>query len=610
MISRFGYVPLVWGCLRAYLELEPDLLDAYELEQPVFLPEQVPGAVDSMEDPSVFMVSCYIWNFRRQMTLCKEAKERFPGITVVAGGPHVPDDSRTFFDEHPYVDFLIHKEGEKPFAALLRALLEEQPDFSALPSLSWRDASGAVRRNPLGDQLPREIEVPSPWLTGLLDPAMELARSHGYPVVTPWETNRGCPYSCTFCDWGSNTMSKVRQYSEERLHAEIDYLADRQVHAVLCADANFGILPRDKALAEHFAARREADGYPRKFAASYAKNATVRVFEIGQIMATAGMSDRAILAMQSGSAEALEHVKRSNMKAERYEDLAHRFREVGVDANTEVILGLPHETRESFVRGICRMLEIGIHGHISVYECVMLPNSEMSTPAYRERYALETIRRAYLQDDIEQFEVVVAHSTMTREDWVYMYLFGATVQALHNRGLTGYIGRYLQREGILPYERFYRHLLDRALDTGEGVFAEPILRAKKLLEEYLVDSSIPNEGKVLSQSDMAEKVRRLIPDKESWLIYEWCWAHVQADLDRFYTELRLDLIGEGVDLDARLEDLFQYQRATVFAIGDRGARFVLFNHDWPGYFRDDKQEAGLVSVPTPMRFEPPRERLR
>src|SRR5947209_2679156 len=91
----------------------------------------------------------------------------------------------------------------------LRPYLKMQPDLLALSSLSVRDADGQTRRNPLGAQLPREIPVASPWLTGLLDPSMELARKHGYRVVAPWETNRGCPYSCTFCDWGSNTLSKL-----------------------------------------------------------------------------------------------------------------------------------------------------------------------------------------------------------------------------------------------------------------------------------------------------------------------------------------------------------------------------------------------------------------
>jgi putative methyltransferase len=607
MLSRFGYLPLVWGCLRAYLETESDLLDEYQMEEPFFLYEQMPGLVDSMDDPSVFAVSCYLWNFRKQMALCREVKERFPDVVTVAGGPHVPDDPTAFFAEHPYVDVTIRKEGEAPFAALLRALLDDSPDFSAVPSLCWRDTDGTVRRNPLGGQLPREISVPSPWLRGLLEPSLAIAREHGYRSVALWETNRGCPYSCTFCDWGSSTMSKLRRYDDTRLHAEIDYFADHAIDAVLCCDANFGILPRDREFAEHIVARRAVDGHPGKFVTSYAKNATDRVFEIGRMFAENGLSNGVILAMQSGSSEVLQQVKRSNMPAERYERLADQLHGVGVDAYTEVILGLPHETRDGFIQGVCRMLEIGIHDSVMIYECVLLPNSELGTPASRERYALDTIHRPYLADDIEYLEVVVGHSTMTREDWRYMHLFGSTVQALHNNGLTDRLARYLDREGVLPYERFYRSILDRALESGEDTFARSLRRADVLLRDYLVDDSIPNEGKVPSQPDMRDRLQALMPDKRQWLIHEWCWAQVQADIDGFYTDLRLHLISEGVELDARLEDLFQYQRAAVFTLDDAGSRFALFDHDWAGYF---EQGAELTRTPTALRFNAPSERMR
>ena len=26
------------------------------------------------------------------------------------------------------------------------------------------------------------------------------------------ETNRGCPFACTFCDWGSLTYAKIRKF--------------------------------------------------------------------------------------------------------------------------------------------------------------------------------------------------------------------------------------------------------------------------------------------------------------------------------------------------------------------------------------------------------------
>ncbi|MFH9819092.1 cobalamin-dependent protein [Streptomyces sp. NPDC017230] len=608
VFSRSAYLPVVWGALRAYAETQPDVSAAYSFEEPFFLPEQAADPADRMEDPAVFAMSCYLWNFNKNMAACRAVKERHPDVVTVVGGPHVPDDATAFLAEHPYVDFAIHKEGEAPFAGLLRALLDDEPDFTAVPSLSWRDRDGTVRRNPLGGQLPRDIDVPSPWLSGIMDASFDAARAAGHLPTVLWETNRGCPYSCTFCDWGSNTLSKVRKFDEDRLHAEIDYFARQEVAAVLCCDANFGILPRDVALADHLVRNHEQGGYPGKFVTSYAKNASERIVQISSKFVKAGMSNGAILAMQTGTADVLDQIKRSNMPAKNYEKLATRFKEEGVEAYTEVILGLPHETPETFARGLCRILEMGVQDDIMIYECCLLPNSEMGSAAHREKYGLKTITRTYLPDDVEQVEVLVEHNRMTRGDWVDMYTFGAVLQSMHNRGLTRQLAVYLHTEGLLRYEDFYRSLADAATGDSTTVLGEAVDRARTLLWDYLENPSVPNEGKVASQPDMMARLNEWVPGKESWLIYEWCWAYVQNELDRFYRELRAHLESLDVKVDERLEELLRYQQARVFQVADTGTRVELFGHDWTAYFADPS--AGLKPGVHIARFEAPAARMR
>lgn len=46
---------------------------------------------------------------------------------------------------------------------------------------------------------------PSPYLTGEFD-EIDPARWRSATI----ETNRGCPYGCTYCDWGSATLSRIR----------------------------------------------------------------------------------------------------------------------------------------------------------------------------------------------------------------------------------------------------------------------------------------------------------------------------------------------------------------------------------------------------------------
>ena len=97
--------------------------------------------------------------------------------------------------------------------------------------------------------------IPSPYLEGTFE---DLFRKYDYKWTPTWETNRGCPFKCTFCDWGSAIASKVRNFEEERLYKEIDYFSEKKIDLVFGADANFGILKRDKNLALKFAENKKS----------------------------------------------------------------------------------------------------------------------------------------------------------------------------------------------------------------------------------------------------------------------------------------------------------------------------------------------------------------
>src|SRR2546423_1017978 len=79
------------------------------------------------------------------------------------------------------------------------------------------------------------------YSTGVFDEL--LAQSFDFAAV--WETNRGCPYACTFCDWGSAIAQKLSVWDPARLDREIEYFGQKRIRYVYAADANFGILPRD-----------------------------------------------------------------------------------------------------------------------------------------------------------------------------------------------------------------------------------------------------------------------------------------------------------------------------------------------------------------------------
>src|SRR5262249_7345761 len=193
-------IPFTYGCLRAYAETHEAVRDHYSFEEAFYHREKVEAVVERVHSPFMFCVSVYVWNFKLSMRYCKEIKAKYPDCVIVAGGPHVPENVGNFFELYPYVDILIQGEGEIPFQKLLLAYLEEPPALGEVKGLVYQSGgsgSGAPVATGPGEKLPKDIDVPSPFLLGYFDGIAEDLRAKGTLNVL-WETNRGCPYGCTF----------------------------------------------------------------------------------------------------------------------------------------------------------------------------------------------------------------------------------------------------------------------------------------------------------------------------------------------------------------------------------------------------------------------------
>ncbi len=140
-----------------------------------------------------------------------------------------------------FVDVLVHNEGKLSLEALLVEFLQENPDLEKIPGISINQDGSSLQTggNPV---LPKELPIPSPYLKGMFEPFF--AESSEARIAL-WETNRGCPYSCSFCDWGVRTMNRLRLHSFDKAVREIEYLARKQIEDIYITDCNFGIFKRD-----------------------------------------------------------------------------------------------------------------------------------------------------------------------------------------------------------------------------------------------------------------------------------------------------------------------------------------------------------------------------
>ena len=108
-------------------------------------------------------------------------------------------------------------------------------------------------------------EIPSPFQTGCF------AEDTFYAMCF-LETNRGRPFKCSYCYWGAAVGAKVNKMGEERVKADMTWIAERNIPCLFLVDANWGMLKRDVELTEHLAACRREHGFPFEVHFQSAKN--------------------------------------------------------------------------------------------------------------------------------------------------------------------------------------------------------------------------------------------------------------------------------------------------------------------------------------------------
>lgn len=423
------YLPYSVALLQAYLQAHSARPERYEFALPIVHRLRPAEAVGRLGGADIAGFSTYVWNGNRSLALARELKAARPETLIVFGGPHVPDDAEEFLRAHPYVDVVCHGEGEQTFFELA----ERYPDrnWEDVQSVSFLDGSGRFVAVPLRPRLADLSLVPSPFLENVFAPLMAELPDTVWRTV--WETNRGCPFKCTFCDWGSAIAAKVHRFEMDRIYAEAEWIAASRIEYLFIADANFGILPRDVEIAEAVVAAGKRHGWPKRVLVQQTKNATERAYLTMKTIADAGMATEMNISIQTTTPEVLEAIKRQNISLESYAELQRRFVRDGIPTFVDMIVGLPAETVETFKTSVSSVLERGQHHRVQFHNLAILPNAEMGDPAYQAAYGLKTVSTRIVNnhapadrlDDgvFETQQLVISSSSFSEEGWREMRTF-------------------------------------------------------------------------------------------------------------------------------------------------------------------------------------------
>ncbi len=438
--SGASYFPYSVGLLQSYVQKHAKDPSRYEFTIPVYKRESVDTAVKRLRGSHMVGFSAYVWNVRLSLAIARRLKEEDPGILIVFGGPQVPDHAESFLRAHPFVDIAVHAEGEQVFLQLVESF--PGLDRESVNSISWIDTENKFRTTPKMDRLKELDAVPSPYLAGIFDELVDADPSTQWLAL--WETNRGCPFSCTFCDWGSATVAKISRFDMERLKAEVDWFSSKKIEFIFCCDANFGILPRDLEIAQYVAGVKQESGYPKSLSVQNTKNRVERAYEVQKTLAVSGLNKGVTLSLQSVDEGTLKAIRRENISSGAYEILQKRFTKDRIETYSDLILALPGETYDSFVKGVSAVIDQGQHNRIQFNNLSILPNAEMGDPAYQRLHGIKTVESRIINihgslaseeefdaEIQEMQELVIAVNTLPEADWIKVRVFGWMMALLH-----------------------------------------------------------------------------------------------------------------------------------------------------------------------------------
>ena len=464
------YLPYSIGLLYAFVLHNSENPKKFDFNSIVYKRQLLDECFNHLKDRDVVLFSIYVWNEKISLAIAKKLKEYDKNKFIIFGGPSVPDNkfgkAEEYIKKNSFIDILTHQEGERSTLKLL----DEYPnnDLANTPNISFLDKNKNYKNTPNLSRLKDFDKVPSPYLTGMFDSLIKENPNERW--LASWETNRGCPFSCTYCDWGSATNSKVSRMHLDRVYDELDWFSKNKVEFIFCCDANFGILPRDYDIALRAAENKKKYGYPHVLSVQNTKNARARAYKVQKLLADTGLSKGVTLAMQSVDPHTLETIKRDNISTQDYEDLQKKFTKDGIATYTEFILALPGDTYDSFANGVSSVIQSGQHNRIQFNNLSILPNAEMAEPENIKRDEIKTVGGPIVnahgsldetpEDAIyESQQLVISTRTLSFNDWKKTRVYASVAEFLYFNKIAQIPLMVLNSLEKIEFRELFEHFL-------------------------------------------------------------------------------------------------------------------------------------------------------
>jgi len=449
--------------------------------------------------PDVLGLSNYVWCHRIGLEMFDLVHSQNPNVITVWGGPNFPQDlesQQIFMRNCSNVDFYVPIEGEVGFSNIIEEILNVlEPNYKK-EILFKKPIDGCISRNPDGllqFSIPqirtKELdEIPSPYITGLMDKFFD-------GKLTPMiQTNRGCPFTCTFCVDGADDVNRVNQFGLERVSSELNYIGEHvtnNIHSLHISDLNFGMYPRDLKICDDITDIQKKYDYPHRIVSTTGKNKKERIIQaIEKLNGTMSL----MMSVQSMDEQILQNIRRSNISVDQMLALEPAIKKVGLVTESEVILGLPGETYQTQINTLRKLLAAKLDS-IQVYTCMLINGSELNTPEQRKKWNFKTKFRILPRDFttlrngknvIETEEVIIGSDTLSFDEYLELRLLAFSIFVTNIGIIYDSLLKFLRQNDIEIFDLFFQMV--KQIDSASPIVQKTFESFKNDTVEELWDS--------------------------------------------------------------------------------------------------------------------------
>jgi len=519
--------------------------------------------------PDILGLSNYCWCQNVSQEMFKVFTEKNPNGLRVWGGPNFPIDApsqREFFKKFNNFDIYVPIDGEVGFSNIVEKALQVNPN-EIRNNVLESPIDGCVIKNSeerllytLGDTRIKDLdEIPSPYSTGLLDKFFD---DNLIPML---QTNRGCPFSCSFCTDGRDSVNRVNKFSTERIKSDVNYIAKhvkKTVHSMFISDLNFGMFPGDIETCKAITDVQEKYDYPHKLLTTTGKNNKKKIIEsIKSLSSSLSLS----MSVQSMDDQVLKNVKRDNISKDVMLELAPIIKENNMNTVAEIILGLPGETYQSHLETIRKLISAKLDDVIS-YTCQLLPGSEMATPEQQSKWKFETKFRMLPMDfaklrsgkkicEIE--EVIVGSKDLSFEDYVQLRMIGFTLWMTNRGVLYTSLIKFLRQQNIDVADLFFQMVEKKQISPPH------IQNIYEKFRQATINELYDSPEQILSEIQDDEEFQKLVDEKSAINVMRYHHAMILSECMDEWTEYTLQIAHNLLQENHKLNDEIEKQFSDI-----------------------------------------------